>query len=57
MLTIEEIQSRLKHRNLKEVAKHTDISYMTIYNMAKGLNVRPHKTTIKALTIYFEENP
>lgn len=57
MLSIEEIKQRLKHRNLKAVAEHTDISYFTICNIAKGLHKRPHKTTLVVLSNYFEENP
>jgi hypothetical protein len=56
-LPLEEIVKRLKQRNLKEVANATDVSYMTICNIAKGLNKRPYRSTLLALTVYFEENP
>lgn len=57
MLTLEEIVQRLKHRNLKSVEETTGISYQTIYNISRSLNKRPHKSTLKLLNIYFEENP
>lgn len=57
LLTLDEIVKRLKQRNLKTVADSTDISYQTVYNIAKGLNKKPYKTTLRALNIYFEENP
>ena len=57
MLTLEELVQRLKQRNLKEVANASGISYMTIYNIAKGHNKKPYKTTLRMLNIYFEENP
>lgn len=57
MLPLPEIVQRLKHRNLKEVANSSGVSYMTIYNIAKGHNKKPYKTTVRLLSIYFEENP
>lgn len=57
MLSAEQIKERLKHRNLKEVERVTGMNYLTIYNLAKGLHRKPHKSTLKLMTIYFEENP
>ena len=57
MLTLEEIAQRLKQRNFTVVSEETGISYLTISNIAKGLNKRPHKSTLRLLNIYFEENP
>ena len=57
MLTLNEIVQRLQHRNLTTVADTTGISYQTIYNIAKGHNKRPYKSTINLLSIYFDENP
>lgn len=57
MMTIEELSKRLKQRNFTVVAEASGVSYLTISNIAKGLNKRPHKSTIKLLTVYFEENP
>ena len=60
MLSLEEIKTRLKQRNLKAVAEYTErfgVTYQTVYNVAKGLHKRPHKTTLNILTFYFEENP
>lgn len=60
MLSVEEIQKRLQQRNLKAVASAVEdhgITYQTIYNLAKGLHAKPHKTTLRILNIYFEENP
>lgn len=57
MLTIEELSKRLKQRNITAVAEASGVSYLTIANIAKGLNKRPHKSTLKLLNIYFEENP
>ena len=57
MLSLDEIVLRLKQRNLKEVEKASGVSYMTIYNIAKGHNKKPYKSTLKLLSVYFEENP
>lgn len=57
MLTIEELSQRLKQRNFTVVSKATGVSYLTISNIAKGINKNPNKGTLKLLNIYFEENP
>lgn len=57
MLSIEELSKRLKQRNFTVVSQASGVSYLTIANIAKGLNKRPHKSTLKLLNIYFEENP
>lgn len=57
MLDLKELSKRLKQRNITAVSEATGISYLTISNIAKGLNKKPHKSTLKLLNIYFEENP
>ena len=57
MLSLDEIVKRLKQRNLKEVARSSNVSYITICNIAKEENKQPYRSTLLALSVYFEENP
>lgn len=43
----------LKEMNLKAVAEKVGLSYMTVYNIAKGTNTSPSFPTVKKLSEYF----
>jgi len=54
MLSIDEIREKLSDRNLREVARRCEMSYMTVYNMANGNIENPGYKTIKTLVDYLE---
>ena len=54
MLDIDEIKSRLKDRNLSEVARRTGVSYGTLYNFTRDVK-SPLYSTVKALSDYLEK--
>lgn len=55
-ITIDDLPTivlKLKHMNLKSVARETGLHYMTVYTIAKGKNKSPSYTTIKKLLDFF----
>ena len=50
MLILEEIQDRLKDRNLSEVARRAGLDYATVYKASKAKNVSYN--TVKVLSDY-----
>jgi len=54
MYTIEEIQERLKDRNLMAIARNTGISHVTIWKIANGAK-NCNYLVIKKLSDYFKE--
>jgi hypothetical protein len=55
MLTIEEIATRLQDRNLSKVADGVELSYPTVWNVARG--EMASYETVKKLSDYLEANP
>ena len=52
MLTIEEIQTRLQDRNLSEVARRTELSYDTVWRVARGHYTRVSYDVAHKLSTY-----
>jgi len=52
MLTIEEIQTRLQDRNLSEVARRTELSYDTVWRVARGYYTRVSYDVVNRLSTY-----
>jgi DNA-binding phage protein len=52
MLTIEEILTDLKTRNLSKVAKETGFSYQQLWKITSGKVINPSYKSIKALSDY-----
>ena len=49
------IVKKLKHMNLKSVAKETGLHYMTVYTIARGKNTSPSYKTTKKLLDFLTE--
>lgn len=56
-MTLQEIITRLEHRNLRAVSKHSGVSYPALYNIARGKTPTPTKRTTDKLIAYLNENP
>jgi transcriptional regulator with XRE-family HTH domain len=54
MLTVEEIETKLKDRTLTKVAEATGLSYPTVWNVANGKVGRVEYETVKKLSDYLE---
>jgi DNA-binding Xre family transcriptional regulator len=54
MLTVEEIEIKLKDRTLTKVADATGLSYPTVWNISKGKGGRVEYETVKKLSDYLE---
>jgi len=57
MLTLEEVISRLKDRNLKKVSDSTGINYSTLTKLTYHPSDRTEYRTVKALSDYLEGHP
>jgi transcriptional regulator with XRE-family HTH domain len=54
MLTVEEIEIKLKDRTLTKVADATGLSYPTVWKIANGESGRVEYETVKKLSDYLE---
>lgn len=54
MLTIEEIQARLKHRNLSRVSEDTGISVSYLSMIKRGERTNPAYDVVKKISDYLE---
>jgi hypothetical protein len=54
MLELEKIITILQDRNLKEVSRRTELSYLTIWRIAKGDPGNVGYETVKRLSDYLE---
>lgn len=54
MLTIDQIVTRLKDRKLKEVAKQSGVSYLTVWKIATGRAGNVSYETVVKLSEYLE---
>ncbi len=54
MLTLEEVQNKLKDRRLKIVANETGLSYDTVRRIAYGHFKDPSYSVIKKISDYLE---
>ena len=52
MLTVEEIQTRLRDRNLREVSRRTGLSYDTVWRVARGYYTRVSYDVVHRLSTY-----
>jgi DNA-directed RNA polymerase specialized sigma subunit len=55
MLTLEEITIRLQDRKLKEVARRCDISYITVWRIAKRCAGNVSYVSVAKLSEYLEK--
>ena len=55
-LSLNEIQTKLSDRNLREVARRTEVPYDVIYRLSRGKTTRPTFDHVAVLIKYFEEN-
>ena len=56
MLTVEEIEIKLKDRTLTKVAEATGLSYPTIWKLANGESGRVEYETVKKVSDYIERS-
>ena len=54
IMTLEEIQEKMKDRVLTVIAEKTGLHHNTLLNIKKGQ--KPHLRTLVKLTKYFKEN-
>lgn len=54
MLTLDQIRDALADRNLKEVARRTDLHYNVVYRAATDRTQNPSYETVKRLSDYLE---
>lgn len=54
MMTIEQVQEKLKDRNLTEVAKSIGVTSAYLSAIRKGVKVNPSYEVIKKLSDYLE---
>jgi DNA-binding Xre family transcriptional regulator len=57
MLSLEEILSRLKDRNLQAVAAGSGVSDATLYKLTNGYSKKVSYDVVKRLSDYLETNP
>lgn len=57
MLTLEEITILLQDRKLKEVARRCDISYITVWRIAKRCAGNVSYESVAKLSEYLEKKP
>jgi len=57
MLSLEEIEIRLKDRNLSEVARQTELAPPTIWRVANGKANNIGYLTVQKISDYLEQNP
>ena len=57
MLSLEEIEIRLKDRNLSEVARQTGLAPPTIWRVANGKANNIGYLTVQKISDYLEQNP
>ena len=54
MLTLEEISIKLQDRKLKEVARRTNVGYITVWRIAKGCAGNVSYDSVAKLSEYLE---
>jgi hypothetical protein len=57
MLELEKIITILQDRNIKEVSRRTELSYLTVWRIANGSPGNVGYDTVKRLSDYLEQNP
>jgi uncharacterized membrane protein YczE len=57
MLTLEEITLILKDRKLTEVSRRSDVAYLTVWRIAKGIPGNVSYGTVVKLSEYLEKKP
>lgn len=50
---LEYVKKQLPYCNLKRIAEETGLPYMTVYNLANGITVKPHFETVQILADFF----
>ena len=53
-MKLEQVRKTLKDRNLSEVSRRTDLSYLTIWRISRGLAGRVEYGTVAKLSDYLE---
>lgn len=54
MLKLDEIVKRLKDRNLATVARHSGVSYTSLWQIANNLQTHPKYKNVEKLSDYLE---
>lgn len=56
MLTIEQIQEQLDDRKLYEIARHSGVSYYTLWRIVRKREKNVNLSTVRKLSNYLERN-
>lgn len=52
---LEYVKKQLEYCNLARVAEKTELPYMTVYNLAKDITIKPSFDVVNKLAEFFRE--